>query len=298
MSVDLSVIVPCRGHAAELEICLSSLVGQNTSLQYEVLIVYCSQELDVDSVVKKFPSVRPVASENFLLPGEARNEGARNARAEHFAFIDADCWVDPGWVTFAYETLRSGAVLCGGAILDFQPWNLIASADNRLQFADFPPGRPYGVAAYMPCPNIAVCKDVFLAVGGFNEHPVAQDVVFTMAVAERWPYKAIFNPKMRVRHFGRSAWKDFLTHQQIFGFTRAAEAIQVGKTMALIARVRWLGWLIFLRRLAYITFRVCQWNLHDLPRYLLHLPVLMIGLWFWVIGFYEGMLENRLEANQ
>lgn len=298
MAIDLSVIVPCRGHATELEVCLSSLAAQNTSLQYEVLVVYCIRDVEVDSVVKKFPNVLPVTSENFLLAGEARNEGARHARADFLAFIDADCWVDPNWVTTAFRTLESGAVLCGGAILDLRPWNLVSSADNRLQFADFPPGRPYGVAAYMPGGNIAVRRSTFLALGGFDDHPVAQDVIFTMAAARRWPGKTMFSPKMRVRHFGRSQWKDFLAHQRVFGFTRAAKGILVGKTMAWTARYRWLGWFIFLRRLAYITFRVCQWNLRDLPRYLLQLPVLMIGLWFWVIGFYEGTLANTQETDQ
>jgi O-antigen biosynthesis protein len=293
MAVELSVIVPCRGHAAELEVCLSSLVAQNTSLAYEVLVVYCSQEFDVDSVVKKFPSVLPVISENFLLPGEARNEGARNARGEYFAFIDADCWVDPDWVTFAYETLWSGAVLCGGAILDFQPWNLVASADNRLQFADFPKGRPYGVATYLPGPNIAVRKETFSDMEGFSSHNIAQDVLLTMRIAERWPEKTIFNPQMVVRHFGRSGWRGFLDHQKIFGLARAEAGVQVGPTLAWFARRPYFGWVVFLRRLLYISFRVAQWNFFDIPRYMLQFPLVLAGLAYWVAGFYQGFSSKK-----
>lgn len=298
MAVELSIIVPCRGHAAELEVCLASLISQNTSVRYEVLVVYCRQELDVDAVVRKFPSVSPVASEIFLLAGEARNEGARRAQADYLAFIDADCWVDPNWVTFAFEAMQAGVLLCGGAILDLHPWDWVASTDNRLQFADFPPGRPYGMAAYMPGGNVAVRKDAFFTLGSFSNHPVAQDVVFTMTAAQRWPEKTIFNPQMQVRHFGRSAWKDFLSHQRAFGFTRAAQQIQISRTMAWISRYRWLGWLIFLRRLAYITLRVLQWNLRDLPRYLLQIPFILAGLWFWVTGFYDGMQERKQEIER
>lgn len=287
MAVNLSVIVPCRGHAAELEVCLSSLVGQNTSVKYEVLVVYCSQELDVDLVVKKFPSVLPVVSETFLLPGEARNEGARRARAEYFAFIDADCWVDPNWVTFAFETMQAGAVLCGGAILDLHPWDWIASADNRLQFADFSPGRPYGMASYLPAPNIVVRKDTFWDNGGFSVHPVAQDVVLTTSIAKTWPQKTVFNPKMQVRHFGRSAWKEYLRHQKSFGFARAQTQVQINPTMAWLAGRPLLGWVVFFRRLLYISFRVIQWNFWDIPRYILQLPVLLIGLAYWLNGFYQ-----------
>jgi glycosyltransferase involved in cell wall biosynthesis len=298
MAVEMSIIVPCRGRASLLRACLDSLFSQITTTSYEVIVVYCETDHDVDAVIKNFELTRVIKSEIYLLPGSARNLGAEHAHADILGFIDSDCLVDSKWVSFAVETIKNGAVICSGAIKDSVPWNLLSSSDNRLQYADFPTGRPYGKALYFPGAHVAIRKNVFQQTNGFPDHSYGQDVIFSIQVAEHFPDRVIFNPELIVRHYGRSQWTDFLEHQRIFGRARAQDQIQINKTVAWLAKHPYFGWVLFLRRLIYISMRVLQWNFSDLPRYLLQLPILLIGLVYWVNGFYEGSAkENKTVSN-
>lgn len=288
MDVKLSIIVPCRGRGDLLARCLKSLISQRTSASYEILAVYCEADVEVAQVVVDYPSIRSIVSPVFLSAGLARNLGAEHAQADVLAFIDSDCILDPNWVSLALEMIAKGAVMFSGSILDAAPWNMIASADNRLQYADFAPGRPYGIATYFPGPHLGVRKKEFWEAGGFSIHAHGQDVLFTMKVAAKYPEQTIFNPKLRVRHHGRAALREFLEHQKRFGAARTQERIQLSAGMTWLIERSYLGGLIFLRRFLYITWRVLVWNWRDLPRFILQLPLFCLGLYAWTVGFYEG----------
>lgn len=297
MAVELSLIVPARGGLHDLIACLESLAGQKTSIKYEIIVAYCDKDMQVQNAVSRFPDIIAITSNEYLLPGDSRNLGAAASTADVLAFIDSDCILQSDWITNALRTIRDGAVLCSGAIRDTFPWNLIASSDNRLQYADFPPGRPYGVAQYFPGAHLAVRRHVFDAVGGFCDSPHGQDVIFTMKIASRWPSETIFNPKMVASHAGRRTLRELISHNQAFGYARAVEKIKIKTSMAWIAQHPWLRWILFWRRLAYISFRVVQWNLIDLPRYLLQIPFVIVGLLAWTTGFYKGMQSRKQDEH-
>jgi GT2 family glycosyltransferase len=299
MALDISIVIPSRSHAAELRECLSSLFLQETSAKYEILVAYCELDHEVDAVVKSFAQARAIKTEDFMLPGTARNLGAMRASADIIGFVDADCLVDPGWVSAALQTVRDGAVLCSGMILDVNAWHMIAASDNRLQYVDFAKRRPYGTSNYFPGAHLAIRKEVLKSVGGFPEHErFAQDVMFSELVAIQWPQKVIFNPKLVVRHYGRHNWNEFLDHQKDFGFARARHGIRLNKTMRWIGKRPYLGWVLLLRRLIYISLKVIQWNFFDLPRYLFQLPFVLVGLIAWTNGFYHGMQQEKSGGQQ
>jgi len=294
MAIDISIVIPSRNHAPELRECLSSLFLQKTSAKYEIIIAYCELDHEVDTVVKSFAQAHAIKAKGFMFPGAARNLGAAHAKASVIGFIDADCVVDSNWISYALTTIQEGAVLCSGAIRDVLPLNMIAASDNRLQYADFAKRRPYGTSEYFSGAHLAIKKEVFESAGGFSDNEkIAQDVLFTQSVVERWPEKVIFNPKLIVSHYGRHNWSKFLDHQMHFGYSRARNGIRVNKTMQWIAKHPYLSWILFLRRLAYITLRVIQWNFFDLPRYLLQLPFVLAGLIAWTNGFYHGMQGKK-----
>lgn len=293
MPVELSFIIPALGNSNELRECLKSIFSQNTSIKYEVLVAFCEQDKEVDLTVKDFEFAKALRSPDYMLAGKARNLGAQYALADIFAFVDSDCVLDSNWTAIAIQTIQDGAVLCSGTILDKFPWNLIASSDNRLQYADFAPRRPYGTATYFPGAHLAVRRDVFEEIGGFDNSPPAEDILFTMPIAKQWPEKTIFNPKMIAYHSGRTTLKELMPHQELFGYARAYHGVQVSINMIKVSQRPWLGWIFFLRRFIYITLRVIQWNVFDLFRYFFQLPFIMIGLVAWVKGFYRGMKEKQ-----
>jgi glycosyltransferase involved in cell wall biosynthesis len=295
----LSIIIPCFGHSVELEACLQAFETQRTDIDFEVIVVDSAFDPRVQSTAGQFSWARLVRSERHLFPGAARNLGVLHAQADLIGFVDADCIVQPGWVTSALQTIREGAILCSGPILDVLPWHLLAASDNRLQYADFPRGRPHGSAVYFSGAHLVVKKDAFELAGRFIEYDRhAQDVIFTELVVGQWPGRVIFNPMMKVSHYGRRHWKEFLEHHWHFGYVRAEYRIQISRTMMWIAKRPYLGWLLFLRRFLYISLRVIQWNLVDLPRFILQLPFIFIGLTAWVSGFYDGMRQQETRAGK
>lgn len=293
MAVELSIIIPARGRGLELRECLHSLCSQNTEADYEILVSFCEMDKEVEKVTVDFEAIRAIRSPGFMLPGAARNLGAQYAFGDVLAFVDSDCILDSNWVTEALQTIRAGAVLCSGAILDTYPWHLISSSDNRLQYVDFPAGRPYGMAAYFPGAHIIMKREIFASSGGFSDAEQAQDVLFTIPIAQQFPQKTIFNSKIIASHVGRRTWRELLEHHYRFGYSRAQDGIQLNKTIMFVARYRWLGWILFLRRFAYITLRVVQWNFASLFRYALQLPFILSGLIAWTNGFYQGIKEKK-----
>lgn len=293
MAVELSIVIPARGRGPELRACLHSLCSQNTEANYETLVAFCEKDEEVAMIVKDFENIRTICSPEFMLAGTARNLGAKHVGGDVLAFVDSDCILDSNWVTMTLKTIHDGAVMCSGAILDAHPWHLISSSDNRLQYADFPGGRPYGPAVYFPGAQIVIKREIFESSAGFSDKQPAEDILFTMPISRQFPQETIFNPKIILSHAGRRTWKGLLEHHYHFGYSRAQNQIQLNKTILFIAQYPWLGWILFLRRFTYITVRVLQWNPSSLFRYILQLPFVLSGLIAWTSGFYQGIKEKK-----
>lgn len=286
----LSVVIPCRGHAEELVYCLQGLEAQEGGIRFETIVVDSAADPAVQSVARRFPKVSLIVSPTILGAGAARNLGARHAGADTLGFVDADCIPGPGWVKAALQAVADGAAIASGPILDVLPWHFVAASDNRLQFVDFPGRRPAGTHPYLPGTHLVMPRTIFERAGGFEEAgTVAQDVLLTAPVAADQPGRVRFSPGMIVKHWGRLRWNEFLEHHRVFGESRAVYRFRVDRSLDWLGRHPALAWVIVLRRLAYITLRVLQWNLLDLPRFILQLPILLCGLVSWTSGFVGGM---------
>lgn len=293
-SFAISVVIPCRGPARELESCLRGLVGQTLSLPYEIIVVVDSRsDPTVAKVVATFHNVRLVHSLSILLPGGARNLGAYHARSEYLAFIDADCIPESDWITAAIAALNAGATMVGGPVLDAYPLHPIAVADNLLQFVDFPPNRSDGTAAYLPGCNFALSKPAFHELGGFhNDVAAGEDVLFNIAATQRWPRDVRFVRDMRVRHRGRTHLREFWYHQETFGFYRGYLALWLRPIYRLLGCQSVMVIPVVCMRLRYIMFRTAQWNPAGLLHIVLLLPILLFGLTAWAKGFCIGCRKS------
>ena len=294
----ISVIIPCYGHSVELQACLRALFSQEGDFPYEVTVVDSSSDPRVKEITSHFPRVVLICSKMRLFPGAARNLGVQYAASNWLAFLDADCIPDVYWIKGAFESFRSRGKVTGGPILDVEPFHPIAWVDNRLQFADFQAGRPAGNLLHVPSCNMVMTRSIFEETGGFREDLIiGEDVVFTARVNERLPKGVWFNPKLIVRHQGRSDWRRFIEHQQSFGFHRANLGLFLGRSNAWLARFRIFASLFVFRRLLYISLRTLQFDRVGLARLILLLPLVLAGLIAWTKGLYLGMKERKMEKN-
>jgi glycosyltransferase involved in cell wall biosynthesis len=285
-----SVVIPCRNHSRELGHCLRTLVTQRLDGGFEVIVIDSAADAKVVTVVKQHPTVRIARSTEGLLPGQARNLGARHARGTYLAFLDADCIPEPGWLAAAVAALKVGARIVGGPVLHGNPWHPVAVIDNLMQFSDMSPGRPQGIAKLLPSCNMAVARVDFEQLGGFPPVllPAGEDVLFCNQAERHWGRQSLYVPGMRVRHFGRTGLRQLWGHQELFGFVRAAYGLELSVAQRRLGGLAIVIPAVGLKRLSYMVRRAAAWNRLSLAYMALLLPILLYGLAAWCYGFHRG----------
>jgi glycosyltransferase involved in cell wall biosynthesis len=284
----ISVIIPCKGHAAELRNCLSGLSRMVVDVPSEVIVVDSHSDPKILATAHDFPGIKIIRSDLKLTAGPARNFGAKHSAGSYLAFLDADCIPELGWLKAAYDELEKGARMVGGPVIDSLPSHPIAAADNLLQFADLGPDRPFGIAELLPGCNFAVRKEIFWGLNGFSDTPPIEDSLFTASVYSCWPESCRFVPEMRVAHKGRTTLKGFWHHQKKFGYARGIYGFRV-KTHQQKLASRWIFLpLVILKRMIYVFNRTHRWNSDFLIRNYFLLPIIAIGQLSWAIGFRHG----------
>lgn len=134
-------------------------------------------------------------------PGATRNAGAARALdADAYAFVDADCFAEPGWLAAGVAALAS-ADLVQGAVL---PDGSVGRWDRTVSVERLSP--------LFESANLFVRRELFEALGGFPDgiadprKHLAEDVYLGWA-AVRAGARVAFAPDAVVRHavFPRSA---------------------------------------------------------------------------------------------
>ena len=292
----VAVVIPCRGHAEELALCLASLRDQRPHVEHETIVVDAGGDDAVARCVRGFPEVQLVRSPGPLGPGAARNLGVRHSRAPLLAFLDADCAAEPGWLAAILEGLEGRPGVAGGPIRDLLPLHPIAAADNYLVFYEQSTRRAAGAAGKFPGCNLAIDRASFEALGGFPDERIAEDTLFTEAAERRSPGSLRFVPAMRVRHRGRTEIGAFLRHHRDFGRARGRLGLL---SLALDRRLSHLAlWSLPLacKRLAFMALFTAR----NRPLQLLRLaplsPLVVLGVGAWALGVVEGSRDRRRAA--
>jgi GT2 family glycosyltransferase len=162
----LSVVVPTRNVAATIDACLSALLSELSGSPHEIIVVDNGSTDDTLARVRAHPVRLEVMPPAFV--AASRNLGARLAAGPLLAFVDSDCVVKPGWSTAVRAVLADAAIGVTGSrhiVRDDSTWVERAwdRAHRRRATA------PLVDTAYIPAGNMAVRRDVFLGVGGFDE---------------------------------------------------------------------------------------------------------------------------------
>lgn len=197
----LSVIVPALNEARVISQCLASLARQNISRDsYEVIVAdngSTDRTLDIAREFQQSLNLTVVQRKNVHISA-LRNYGADVAEGEFLAFLDADCIAPEDWLSQAIVQLageRRGVVGAHYTIPADSSW--VA----RAWYQDMRTSRQ-GPVAYVPAGCLLVAREVFLAVGGFDETiETSEDCEFCQRVsAAGRPVVAV--PGLSVVHLG------------------------------------------------------------------------------------------------
>jgi glycosyltransferase involved in cell wall biosynthesis len=165
----ISVVIPIRNAMPWLEEQVNALVAQVCPEEWEVILADNGSTDGSLEFARRWSADHPQfrlinASERHGAPS-ARNIGVQEANGDLLAFCDADDVVLPGWLEACVAALRRADVVAG--YFDF--WSLngapqrspVPAAIRQLGFL------PAGLGA-----NLAVRRDAFDRVFGFNEEPL------------------------------------------------------------------------------------------------------------------------------
>lgn len=169
----LSVIIPCFNAEATLGETLEALARQMWDQPWEVLVVDNRSTDGSRAVAERYsnrlPGLRVVCACERQGQPYALNRGVEAARGEAVAFCDADDVVGAGWLPALGEALERHAVVA--ARIDVERLNsgwILKSRGNTqkhgLQPYSYPPFLPHAGGG-----TIGVRRDLFLALGGFDE---------------------------------------------------------------------------------------------------------------------------------
>ncbi len=145
---EVSFIIPCYRSGGTVERTLNSILGQVTSLGFEILVVESSGDGTAESIRTRFPRVNVHALSSRTHAGTARNLGSTHALGRYLAFLDADVVVAPEWLEQLHSRLASSSQIrmVSAAIANGNP-TPVTRILHWIEFSHYLPGLPSGFRA-------------------------------------------------------------------------------------------------------------------------------------------------------
>jgi glycosyltransferase involved in cell wall biosynthesis len=178
--IDVTVVVPARDAAATIGEQLEALAAQTFDGSWEVIVIADGSRDDTAGIARnwegRLPPLTVLSSVESRGSSHARNLGTRAARGRLIAYCDADDVVSTRWVAGLVSALSNSALATGP--IDHSTLN-----PPRVHTMHPKQTRPWpewnGYLAPVICANMAVHREAFDLVGGFDE---------TMACCEDWDF--------------------------------------------------------------------------------------------------------------
>jgi glycosyltransferase involved in cell wall biosynthesis len=177
-----SVVLPARDAAETLGVQLDALVAQLPTDSEIIVVDNKSTDATAsvaESLITQFRELYVVQAIDDCGAGYARNVGASVAEGEYLLFVDADDVVAPGWFDCMSVACDRTAIVGGN--IDFSHFEHGGGRSADGKWTALPTSLdflPWAASA-----NLAVRRDVFEAVGGFDRSlPRAEDIAFCWAV--------------------------------------------------------------------------------------------------------------------
>jgi glycosyltransferase involved in cell wall biosynthesis len=184
----VSVIVPVYNDPNGIEDTLSALTKQSYPRdRTEVIAVDNGSTDETRDTIRRFAeehdTVELVVEDGVQGSYAARNAGIAASSGDVLAFVDADMYMDEGWLGRAVEATRDAAYVgCNVELVVDGPETLAAEFDSRTAF---PIERYVRQQRYAPTCCLLVRREVVDAVGDFDARLVSGgDSEFGVRVAE------------------------------------------------------------------------------------------------------------------
>lgn len=220
----VSVIVPTYDRPERLVACADALAGLLAPEGgFEVIVV------DDGSPTPVAPHLAPFEDRLELTvvrqanagPAAARNTGAARARGRLLAFTDDDCRPHARWALALSEVAAAddgAGLMLGGQTID-RAGGPFARASQVLLDHLYDHHRTDPDGAFFASNNLAVDRDTFLRIGGFDTsfpRPGGED----RELGDRWSalgHRHRFVPEAVVDHHHAMGWREFWRQHRTYG---------------------------------------------------------------------------------
>jgi GT2 family glycosyltransferase len=198
--ITISVVVPVFNGANSLRRCLEAL-GASTVKPLECIVVDDGSTDNSVEVAKRF-GARVIRTGRQMGPAKARNVGAKAARGEIVLFIDSDVCVTPSTIERLKKAFldEPGVAAVFGSYDDTSPEGFFSEYKNLQHAYVHRSARREASTFWTGCG--AVRKDIFLALGGFQEafgRPCIEDIEFGGRLV-KCGQRVIVDGSIRVQH--------------------------------------------------------------------------------------------------
>lgn len=165
--ISLSIIIPVKNEAYNLEACLRSIRdARSVDLRYEVLVIDNGSEDNTVDIAKKFGADVHVVPD--VTVAALRNYGAENAQGDVLAFIDADCTLQADWFDSVVPYINDDTIKCFGSPPGIpNPSTWVQECWYQIRKKGGPSDPPSKVE-WLESMNLFVRRDIFKTVGGFD----------------------------------------------------------------------------------------------------------------------------------
>lgn len=218
-----SLIVPVYNRPNEIEEFLQSVVNQDITQEFEVVIVEDGSTLSCKEIVDAYTnqlSIQYISKPNSG-PGDSRNQGMKAAKGDYFLIFDSDCILPPHYLSEVSFSLKNDFVHCfGGPDKAMDTFTDVQKAINYSMTSILTTGGVRGgsemMGKFQPRSfNMGISKIAFEKSNGFgNIHPGEDpDLSFRL-----WNlnFKTKLIQNAYVFHKRRIDWDKF--YQQVYKF--------------------------------------------------------------------------------
>ena len=189
--MELSIVIPVFNEEKYLENCLISILSQNASFNYEVIVSDAGSRDKSLEIAKRYANF--VVHSPFRSIGAVRNYSAKFAKGKYLLFVDADTILPQGYLQKVHKVFTNNkdlAAFCG--CFRFK------EREPKLLFSEIIANFYFIIKDKIGLPTlpggfgIAIRKEIFQEVGGF---PVSfgEDTEFSSRLRKTYKIRYLYN---------------------------------------------------------------------------------------------------------